>query len=64
MTIKGREALAIRKDLQSPHAGEVTPEKMAEGLKSYQKNLEIYGDFYGDFPAMYTTRKFSLGRRL
>ena len=50
MTIKGREALAIRKDLQSPHAGEVTPEKMAEGLKSYQKNLEIYGDFYGDFP--------------
>ena len=24
MTIKGREALAIRKDLQSPHAGEVT----------------------------------------
>ncbi|MBD5506173.1 MAG: ABC transporter permease subunit [Lachnospiraceae bacterium] len=50
MTIKGREALAIRKELQSPNAGEVTPEKMAEGLHAYQKNLEIYGDFYGDFP--------------
>ncbi|MDE6386459.1 MAG: ABC transporter permease [Lachnospiraceae bacterium] len=50
MTIKGRDALALRKELQNPHAGEVTPEKMAEGLKSYQKNLEIYGDFYGDFP--------------
>lgn len=49
-TIKGREALAIRKELQTPHAGEVTPDKMAEGLKAYQKNLEIYGDFYGDFP--------------
>ncbi|MDE7131295.1 MAG: ABC transporter permease [Lachnospiraceae bacterium] len=50
ITIKGREALAIRKELQSPNAGEVTPEKMAEGLHAYQKNLEIYGDFYGDFP--------------
>ncbi|MDE6739264.1 MAG: ABC transporter permease, partial [Lachnospiraceae bacterium] len=50
MTIKGREALAIRKELQNPNAGEVTPEKMAEGLHAYQKNLEIYGDFYGDFP--------------
>lgn len=50
MTIKGREALAIRKELQSPGAGEVTPEKMAEGLQSYQKNLALYGDFYGDFP--------------
>lgn len=50
ITIKGREALAIRKELQSPNAGEVTPEKMAEGLRAYQENLEIYGDFYGDFP--------------
>lgn len=50
ITIKGREALAIRKELRNPNAGEVTPEKMAEGLQAYQKNLEIYGDFYGDFP--------------
>lgn len=50
ITIKGREALAIRKELRNPHSGEVTPEKMSEGLKSYQENLEIYGDFYGDFP--------------
>ena len=51
ITIKGTEALAIRKELQSPNAGEVTPEKMAEGLKVYQKNLAIYGDFYsGNFP--------------
>lgn len=50
ITIRGREALAIRKELQAPHAGEVTPDKMAEGLKAYQKNLELYGDFYGDFP--------------
>lgn len=50
ITIKGREALAIRKELQSPNAGEVTPGKMAEGLRAYQENLEIYGDFYGDFP--------------
>lgn len=50
ITIKGREALAIRKELQSPNTGEVTPEKMAEGLRAYQENLEIYGDFYGDFP--------------
>lgn len=50
ITIKGREALAIRKELQNPNAGEVTPEKMADGLKAYQENLAIYGDFYGDFP--------------
>lgn len=50
ITIKGREALAIRKELRNPNAGEVTPEKMAAGLQAYQKNLEIYGDFYGDFP--------------
>ncbi|MBD5449273.1 MAG: ABC transporter permease subunit [Lachnospiraceae bacterium] len=50
MTINGREALAIRKELQSSNAGEVTPEKMVKGLQAYQKNLEIYGDFYGDFP--------------
>lgn len=50
LTIKGREALAIKKELQSPNAGEVTPDKIAAGLKSYQENLAIYGDFYGDFP--------------
>ena len=50
MTINGREALAIRKELQNPNSGEVTPEKMVKGLQAYQKNLEIYGDFYGDFP--------------
>lgn len=51
ITIKGREALAIRKELRNPYAGEVTPEKMAEGLKVYQENLAIYGDFYsGNFP--------------
>lgn len=46
ITVKGREALAAIKEIQQPNAGEVTPEKMAEGLKAYQKNLEIYGDFY------------------
>ncbi|MBD5524174.1 MAG: ABC transporter permease subunit [Lachnospiraceae bacterium] len=50
ITIKGREALAIRKELRNPNSGEVTPEKMVKGLQAYQKNLEIYGDFYGDFP--------------
>ncbi len=50
MTLKGRDALALRKQLQAPSAGEVTPEKMAQGLESYQKNLERYGDFYDDFP--------------
>ena len=50
ITIKGREALAIRKELQAPNAGEVTPEKMEDWLKAYQENLAIYGDFYGDFP--------------
>lgn len=50
ITIKGREALAIKKKLQSPNAGEVTPEKIAAGLKTYQHNLEIYGGFYDDFP--------------
>ncbi len=50
ITIKGREALAIRKELQAPITGEVTPEKMVEGLESYHENLAIYGDFYGDFP--------------
>lgn len=50
ITIEGREALAIKKSLQAPAAGEVTPEKMALGLEYYQKNLALYGDFYGDFP--------------
>ena len=50
ITITGREALAAKKQLQNPNAGEVTPEKMAAGLKAYQQNLKIYGDFYDDFP--------------
>lgn len=50
ITIKGPKALAIKKKLQAPNAGEVTPEKMAAGLNAYQHNLEIYGDFYDDFP--------------
>lgn len=48
ITVKGREALAIIKSVQQPSAGVVTPEKMVEGLKSYHKNLEIYGDFYNE----------------
>lgn len=51
ITIKGREALAIIKNLQRPITGEITPQKAVEGLFSYQRNLEKYGDFYGgDFP--------------
>lgn len=50
ITIEGREALAIKKQIQSLAAGEVTPEKMALGLEAYHKNLRLYGDFYGDFP--------------
>lgn len=50
VTIEGREALAMKKALQAPAAGEVTPEKVAIGLDAYQKNLALYGDFYGDFP--------------
>ena len=51
ITIKGREALAIRKSLRSPLAGEVTPEKIAEGLATYQKNLNLYGSLFSDdFP--------------
>ena len=37
--------------MEAPSAGEVTPQKLAEGLSYYHKNLEIYGDFYNeDFP--------------
>lgn len=50
ITIEGREALDIKKKLQAPAAGEVTPEKIVLGLEAYHKNLTIYGDFYGDFP--------------
>ena len=51
ITIKGREALAIRKSLRTPIAGEVTPEKMVEGLAAYHKNLSLYGSLYSDdFP--------------
>lgn len=51
ITIKGREALAIRKSLRNPIAGEVTPEKIAEGLAAYRKNLSLYGSLYSDdFP--------------
>lgn len=51
ITVKGREALAISKNLGSSVAGEVTPEKIAEGLSVYQKNLNIYGSLFSDdFP--------------
>ncbi len=51
ITIEGREALARKKEMEAPSCGEVTPEKMAEGLAYYHKNLDIYGDFYAeDFP--------------
>ena len=51
ITVKGREALAIRKNLRMPVAGEVTPEKMAEGLAVYHNNLTLYGSLYSDdFP--------------
>lgn len=50
ITIKGTEALAIKKKLQSPITGEVMPEKMAAGLESYHDSLERYGDFYDNFP--------------
>lgn len=48
--LTGKEALAMKKSLQAPAAGEVTPEKVALGLAAYRKNLALYGDFYGDFP--------------
>lgn len=48
--LTGKEALAMKKSLQAPAAGEVTPEKVALGLAAYKKNLALYGDFYGDFP--------------
>ena len=48
--LTGKEALAMKKSLQAPAAGEVTPEKDALGLAAYRKNLALYGDFYGDFP--------------
>lgn len=51
ITIKGREALEIRKNLRKPIAGEVTPEKMADGLTAYHMNLSLYGSLYSDdFP--------------
>lgn len=48
--IKGREALEITKELKAPAAGTVTAKKLAAGLEAYRKNLDIYGDFYGEFP--------------
>ncbi len=51
ITIEGQNALALRKQMEAPSSGEVTPAKLAEGLTYYHKNLEIYGDFYNeDFP--------------
>lgn len=51
VTVKGRDALAIKKELKAPSAGEVTPEKMAEGLASYHESMAVYGSLYGgDFP--------------
>ena len=51
IVIKGPEALALTKQMEAPSAGEVTPEKLAQGLSFYHKNLEIYDDFYNEeFP--------------
>lgn len=51
ITIKGREALEIRKNLRNPIAGKVAPEKMTDGLAAYHKNLSLYGSLYSDdFP--------------
>ena len=51
ITVEGREALALNKKMESPSSGEVTPEKLAKGLRYYHKNLAVYGDFYAeDFP--------------
>ena len=51
ITIKGREALKIHKELRTSLAGEVTPEKIAAGLAAYQKNLNLYGSLFSDdFP--------------
>lgn len=51
ITVKGREALAVRKNLRVHVTGEVTPEKIADGLAVYQKNLSLYGSLYSDdFP--------------
>ena len=48
ITVKGREALAIRKNLKSHLSGEITPQILAEGLSVYQKNLVLYGNLYSD----------------
>lgn len=51
ITLEGREALSMNKAMEAPSAGEVTPEKIAEGLSFYHKNLNIYGDLYAEvFP--------------
>lgn len=51
ITIKGSEALSVRKNLRSHVTGEVTSEKMLDGLAVYQKNLALYGSLYSDdFP--------------
>ncbi len=51
ITLEGPEALALRKQMEAPSAGEVTPEKLAKGLSYYHTNLEIYDSFYNeDFP--------------
>ena len=51
ITVEGRKALALNKKMESPSKGEVTPEKLVEGLSYYHKNLAVYGDFYAeDFP--------------
>lgn len=48
ITLEGRQALALKKQMEAPSAGKITPQKLAEGLSYYHKNLEIYGDFYNE----------------
>lgn len=51
ITLKGREALAMRKSLRSVTDGEITPAKMADGLAAYQRNAARYGSLRnGDIP--------------
>lgn len=60
ITLKGREALAMRKSLRNATDGEVTPEKMADGLAAYQRNAVRYGSLgNSDIPVnVYNTELF------
>ena len=63
ITLKGREALAMRKSLRNATDGEVTPEKMADGLAAYQRNAVRYGSLgNSDIPVnVYNTELFPYG---